>query len=70
VVVLQDLRPGGLRIRRRARHRRGGICKGMAARKNHNSRSMGGIRAPAASSSTDWEGSGISEALGERAGVL
>jgi len=31
---------------------------------------MGCIRAALASSSADWEGSGISEGLGERAGVL
>jgi len=31
---------------------------------------MSGIRAAVASSSGDWQGSGISEGLGERAGVL
>ena len=31
---------------------------------------MGGIHAAAARNTANWEGSGISEALGERAGVL
>jgi len=39
----------------------------MAARATENSCSMGGIHAAAASSTANWEGSGISEALGEAA---
>jgi len=42
----------------------------MAPRAKYSSCSMGGIRTAVASSSADWEGSGISEGLGQRAGVL
>jgi len=42
----------------------------MAPRGKYSSGSMGGIRAAVASSSANWEGSGISEGLDERAGVL
>jgi len=42
----------------------------MAPRAKYSSCSMGGIRAAVASSLADREGSGISEGLGERAGVL
>jgi len=59
---------GVLRIRRRARHRRGQSLEGDRWR--CDSCSMGSICAAVASSSADWEGSGISEALGGRAGVL
>ena len=71
MVVLRDSRPescvfGGEHV----------IDEGRAWRETDggasevNSCSMGSIRAALASSSADWESSGISEALGGRAGVL
>jgi len=68
---LAGFETGVLRIQQRARHRRGRNLEGTGgAGSEVNSCSMGSIRAAAASGSADWEGSGISEGLGERAGVL
>jgi len=66
---LAGFETGVLRIQHRTRHRRGQSLEGDRWRCERSKLLFDGLY-PCRSSSADWEGSRISEALGGRAGVL